>query len=98
MQNIDYLTASNLSILILSFIGGLAVSFFFSGKGIRGCITYLVSAVIVIFLVISLTKGYSEFLSNITYHLTNYIYFNTIGVFGFLVGMFFGFWVKKRRS
>jgi len=96
MNNVDFITASNIAVLILSFIGGLAVSFFFRSKGIRGCIMYIASAVVIIIIIISLTKGYNRFLENITYNLTEYIYYNSLGIIGFVIGLLVGIKIRNK--
>jgi len=96
MTNIDYLTASNVAILLLSILGGFAVSFLFTGKGIRGCLMQIISATILVVIIVALIKGYSTFLENITQHLTEYIYYNSLGIFGFILGFILGF-IRKNK-
>jgi len=96
--HIDYFSASNFAVLLLTFIGGLAFSILIRFKGIAGCITYLLAAVVISVIVVALIKGYSYLLEDVTYYLTEYIYYNSVGLVGFLLGFVVGLFIKKSRG
>ena len=87
----------NLAILILTFVGGLAVSNLFRSRGVTGCLSYLISIGVLIIILSGLVIGYSVLLENVTFHLQQYIFYNGIGVVGFIIGLLAGILIRKRR-
>lgn len=94
---LTYFESSNLAVMILAFIGGLALSIIIRARGITGCLTYILSLVILVIIISGLVKGYSIIIEDATFYLQEYIYYNGIGVLGFLVGFVFGLIIKRRR-
>jgi len=71
----SYFESDNLSVFLLTFVGGLALSYIFKSKGVSGCITYIISIIILLVIISALISGYSYFIENITFNLQQYIYY-----------------------
>ena len=102
MQNMsdfypNMMATDKLAVLALTFIAGLFFANFLKTRGLGGCLTYLLSLVVVIIVVSALVKGYSYLLQTITYNLEQYIYFNSIGIIGFVAGLLLGIVFFKRK-
>ena len=94
----DYISAENLAVLVLTFIGGLALSVILKARGVGGCLTYILAGVVLSIIVVALIKGYSYLIEDMTYYLTEYIYYNSIGIVGFLLGFLVGLVIRRNRS
>lgn len=97
MQHIDYFTAGDIAVFILTFIVGLALSVVFRARGVTGCFTYIISLAIIILVILALMKGYSLMFNDITFHLQEYIYYNSVGVVGVVLGLVIGFFIRRRK-
>lgn len=95
-MSITYFESWNLAILLLTFLGGLALANILRSRGVQGCLSYLISLVILVVVITGLVKGYSFILENVTFHLQQYIYYNGIGVLGFVIGLLAGLLIRKR--
>ena len=89
-----YFTFSSLdvAVLILSIFGGMSIAFMFRSRIAR----FFFSIIVVIILVLSLIRGYSEGLENITWNLAYYIATNPVGLLGFVIGFILGFIIRKK--
>lgn len=94
---ITYFESWNLAVILLTFIAGLALSFIIKSRGVSGCFTYIISIVILLIIISGLVKGYSIFIENVTFHLQQYIYYNTTGILGFIGGFIVGFLIRRGR-
>lgn len=93
---VDYLTAANLAVLLLAALAGFFVSFLFGNRG-GGCLGAIVGTIVLGVIVLALARGYSVVIENMTQTLTDYIYFNGIGVVGFLLGLLIGVIAGQRK-
>ena len=82
----------DIAVLILSFLGGISIAFAFKSKIAR----FFLSVIIVIIIGISLVRGYSYGLENITLNLSYYIAENPLGTIGFIVGFIVGLLVRNK--
>ncbi|MBZ0265658.1 hypothetical protein K8I28_13425 [bacterium] len=82
-----------IAVLVLSFIAGLAIVNVFSSTFSR----FLVSITIFVILVISLSKGHSHFIENLTSNLSRYFGREPVGLFGFIIGFVVGAALRKKR-
>ncbi len=89
-MDFTYFESGNIAVLLLAFIGGLALSYILKARGISGCFTYIIAITIFIVIVSGLVKGYSLLIENVTFHLQQYIFYNSTGVIGFVLGFVFG--------
>jgi len=87
----------NLAILLLTFIGGLAIANLFRARGVTGCLSYLISIAVLVIIVSGLVVGYSVLIERVTFHLQQYIYYNGIGIVGFILGLLTGVLLRRRR-
>lgn len=96
-MDLTYFESGNLAVFILTFIGGLALSFVFKSKGISGCFTYVIAIIILLVIISTLVSGYSFFLEDITFNLQQYIYYNSVGIIGFIIGLLVGLLFKQKQ-
>ena len=96
-MELNYLESGNLAVGILTFIVGLSLSFILRSRGISGCLTYILSLVVLFIVISALITGYSVLIESVTFHLHQYIYYNSVGVIGFLIGLIFGIVLKRKR-
>lgn len=87
----------NLAILLLTFVGGLAIANLFRSRGVTGCLSYVISIAVLVIIVSSLIVGYSVLIERVTFHLQQYIYYNGIGIVGFVLGLLVGIFSRRRR-
>lgn len=97
MFNFSYYESGNLAVFILTLMAGLIVSRLFKSGSLSGCISYILAIVVLVIVISAITRGYSYFIEDITFHLQQYIYFNGIGVFGFGLGLFIGLYFGRRK-
>jgi hypothetical protein len=97
MYYFTYYESWNLAAFLLELIAGLALSFVIKSKGIAGFFKYLLSFIILGIIINGLLKGYSIFIENITFHLQQYIYYNTAGFLGFVTGFIIGLLFKRNK-
>lgn len=93
---VDFLTAQNLAVLLLSFFAGLAVSTIFTARGAKGCVTFAFGLGVTGFIILALLQGRSHWIERLTRNLAEYIYFDALGVLGFLAGIALGVAVRRR--
>ncbi|MFC1530964.1 hypothetical protein ACFL5T_01785 [Gemmatimonadota bacterium] len=87
----DWLAAGNIAVFVLTFFGGLIISYVFTAKGVGGCGTYLVALAVLGVLLAALVLGSNQYFEWATWSLTDYIYREGItGVVGFFSGFLFG--------
>lgn len=98
-MDLTYYESGNLAVFLLTFIGGVSLSFVARSRGVSGFFTYIIALIILIIIVSSLIRGYSFLIEDITYTLQEYIYYNAVGVIGFIIGFIIGlFFIKKNRK
>ena len=87
MVQVDFITASSIATLLLSFVAGVLVTFVFSRRGSRGCIATIMGIAVLIIIVTALLRGYSTLIERATDSLAYYIQTNVLGVVGFVLGV-----------
>ena len=98
-MELTYYESGELAVFLLTFIGGMSLAYMVRSKGLSSFFTYIISLIILIIIASSLMRGYSFLIEDITFYLQEYIYYNSIGVFGFIIGLITGLsFIKKEIS